>query len=418
MLARGVLQSAQARGAVKSDWNGVFSSVSSQLEDADLTLGNLESPLTTQPFQGKSFDLRATLEAVNALKPFDVLAIVNNHSQDGGEPGLEQTRQTLKSAGKIPLEGQLWIKTLRGRTFGFMALLDAGTAATLESSWNSKLERVKKAAAQVDFLTVFMHWGAEYSPVTKRQKLLAVALERAGTKLIVGAGPHVLQPVERLGRAWVAYSLGNFAFDALMPSAREGAILRVVVNSDSLELSALPTRVRQGRVLPASGRDTKRILERLRLPQTFLPSSPPRCPALNLPKTWDVRSSAWGDLTGDGLPECVLTVWRPWRGWKVEQWGPERPSPVGKNKDARGNSSHIIVVRPLKRGKYRELWAGSPLALPVLKAWLEDVDSDGKLELVTLEGSYAAGRSGKPLTRAVWRWKPFGFELLARALLH
>jgi len=439
MLARGVLKSAQARGRTKADWNGIFSSVSPELENADLTLGNLESPLTTRPFKGPSFDLRAPLEAVGALGPFDVLSIVNNHAQDGGVSGLEQSRQTLRNMGKVPLEGQLWTKTLRGRTFGFLAFLDEGTANTLEPIWDSRLEQVKKVASQVEFLTVFMHWGAEYSLVTSRQRTLAAALEHAGAKLVVGAGPHVLQPVQKLGRAWVAYSLGNFVFDASMPSARVGAILKVRVTRDLLELSALPTRTRGGRVFKAEGIEARNVLERLKLPPIYLgptaappgpsrsPSPPlptvkrpqtnPKCPTLTLPQTWDVRSSAWGDLTGDGLPECALTVWRPWRGWKVEQWGPKRKSPVGRNRDARGDSSNIVLVRPLANGKYREVWAGSPLVIPVLRAWLEDTNSDGKLKLVALEGNYAAGRTGRPITRAVWRWKPFGFELVSRVRL-
>ena len=415
ILARGVLESAQARGQTKADWPGVFSSVLPELEGADLTLGNLESPLTTRPFGGRSFDLRAPLEAMNALKPFDALSIVNNHAQDGGASGLEQSRQTLRGAGKVPLEGQLWVKTLRGRTFGFMAFLDEGISPTLEPIWNSKLEEVKKAASEVEFLTVFMHWGAEYSPVTTRQKVLAAALERSGARLIVGAGPHVLQPTVKLGRAWVAYSLGNFVFDASMPSTRVGAILRVRVTGDSLELSAVPTRIRRGQVFKAEGEEARKVLERLNLTLSTRPPKPnPPCPKFNLPKSWDVRSSAWGNLTGDGLPECVLTVWRPWRGWKVERWGPKRKSPVGRNRDARGDSSNIVLVRPQANGTYREVWAGSTLVIPVLKSWLEDVNSDGKLELVTLEGSYAAGRTGKARTRAVWRWKPFGFELVSR----
>lgn len=430
MLARGVYQAAQARGRGKADWKGIFSSVTPELESADLTLGNLESPLTTRPYGGRSFDLRAPMGAVNALKPFDILSIVNNHAQDGGASGLGQSRQTLRKAGKTALEGQLWTETRRGRTFGFIAFLDEGTANTLEPIWNSKLERVQKAASQVGFLTVFMHWGAEYSLVTSRQKTLAAALEHAGARLIVGAGPHVLQPVQELGRAWVAYSLGNFVFDAPMPSARVGAILKVRVTGDLLELSALPTQIRGGQVFKAEGIEARNVLERLNLPPTSVLRNPPgaapllptskrpetnqTCPALNLPPTWDVRSSAWGDLTGDGLPECVLTVWRPWRGWKVEKWGPKRKSPVGRNRDARGDSSNIVLVRPQGRGKYREVWAGSPLVIPALRAWLEDTHSDGKLELVTLEGSYAAGRTGKAITRAVWRWKPFGFELVSR----
>ena len=36
--------------------------------------------------------------------------------------------------------------------------------------------------------------------------------DEVGYDLVVGTGPHIVQPVERIGDTLVAYSIGNFAF--------------------------------------------------------------------------------------------------------------------------------------------------------------------------------------------------------------
>ena len=64
--------------------------VESELE-ADVIFGNLESPLTTAPFVGDNYDLRAPLEAVQALDAFTLLSLANNHTFDAGELGLLQS---------------------------------------------------------------------------------------------------------------------------------------------------------------------------------------------------------------------------------------------------------------------------------------------------------------------------------------
>jgi hypothetical protein len=43
------------------------------------------------------------------------------------------------------------------------------------------------------------------------------------------------------------------------------------------------------------------------------------------------------------------------------------------------------------------------------------VDGDGRNEIVTLEGDYAAGRDGPATHVNVWRWNGFGFALEHRS---
>jgi len=135
------------------------------------------------------------------------------------------------------------------------------------------------------------------------------------------------------------------------------------------------------------------------------------CPPADLPPEWDVRAARLADLDRDGVSECVLLVWRPWQDWPIMRWSAS-PSPIAAHRDDKGDSAHIILVAPYSGARsYRELWAGSALAWPVLQIEAGDVDGDGWDELVVLEGDYAVGRKGPAQDVAVWRWNGFGFTM-------
>jgi hypothetical protein len=143
------------------------------------------------------------------------------------------------------------------------------------------------------------------------------------------------------------------------------------------------------------------------LPTSVLPH-PHTPPSLSpIPPNWQVTDAVLADVTSDGIPEWVLLVWRPWRDWPIQQWSPA-PSPIAGFHDASGDSCHLILLDP---DGEREVWAGSALPMPLLALAVGDVDGDGRNEVVTLEGDYAAGRDA-PATRVdVWRWNSFGFTL-------
>lgn len=141
------------------------------------------------------------------------------------------------------------------------------------------------------------------------------------------------------------------------------------------------------------------------------PVDQPSCFLEDLPASWQVRASLRTDLNRDGQSECALLVWRPWEDWPIMRWS-DSPSPITGNRDARGDSSHIILIDP---SSHRELWAGSALAVPIIQIATGDVDGDGEAELIALEGDYATGRSGPARHVAVWKWNGFGFTLAWRS---
>jgi poly-gamma-glutamate capsule biosynthesis protein CapA/YwtB (metallophosphatase superfamily) len=248
--------------ALAGDWAAAFDGVQPWLAGADLALANLESPLTRAPFQGGRFDLRAPPEAVQALAAagFDVVSLANNHALDGGAAGLAETLETLAGAGiKAVVESGL-DNLLGSGPGGVQNVHVRGVRIAVVGLWDSggalDTAPVALAATRADLVVVLVHWGAEYEPVTPRQREWARELARAGAGLIVGHGPHVLQPVEQVERVWVAYSLGNFLFDQPFADTRQGVVLRVMLKGGRVvAFDAVPAVTRDGRVRLAGGEE-------------------------------------------------------------------------------------------------------------------------------------------------------------------
>ena len=77
-------------------------------------------------------------------------------------------------------------------------------------------EDIGKVRDKVDVVLVAMHWGTEYSlGVSYDQEKIANYLSELGVDVIIGAHPHVVEPVEFIndGKTFVIYSLGNFISD-------------------------------------------------------------------------------------------------------------------------------------------------------------------------------------------------------------
>ncbi|MGE5636028.1 MAG: CapA family protein [Nocardioidaceae bacterium] len=67
---------------------------------------------------------------------------------------------------------------------------------------------------------------------------------RAGATAVIGAHPHVLQPIRRRGRRLIAYSLGNFVFGASSSATTRTGILRLSLSTRGIEANRLiPARI-------------------------------------------------------------------------------------------------------------------------------------------------------------------------------
>ena len=90
--------------ARKNDWKYPFLKVADFLKRADLTIGNLEGPISSRGVnQGSIYSLRADPRAVEGLlySGLDVLSIANNHILDWGRVALADTVDILTDAGIV-----------------------------------------------------------------------------------------------------------------------------------------------------------------------------------------------------------------------------------------------------------------------------------------------------------------------------
>ncbi len=226
MLGRQVAISSLRRG----DLLWPFRETAAILAGADLTIGNLESPL----IEGCRLNDSAPVfcgdaRAVEGLTyaGFDVLSLANNHSHDMGEDGFAETAAVLIGARIAPVyDGETFVREINGVRVGVMGIDDTDEVL----SFSDLTEAAAEAAAGVDVLVGILHWGREYSPPTSRQQEAARTLIDAGMDVIIGAHPHVVQAIEEYNGAPIFYSLGNFVFDQMWSEAtREGYIARLQV---------------------------------------------------------------------------------------------------------------------------------------------------------------------------------------------
>ncbi len=269
-----------------------FLALRDSLAAADITFGNLESPIapdpTAAPDSGGIFAAPPAAAAALARAGFDVVSTANNHAWDGGSDALEETMRQLTRAGVRfvgsgfgrDMAEQPVILERRGWRVAFFALTRAWNPApyTFHNHAGSRYVawgdtgriypaiREVKAKGRADLVVVSMHGGTEYvdTPPKHMQDLERGAVD-AGADLVLAHHPHVLQPVVWYRHKPIVQSLGNFVFLQDDPWTRLSAILRVVVTPDRrLRLSAIPVHVGPQPTL-ATGAAADSVRRRLRV---------------------------------------------------------------------------------------------------------------------------------------------------------
>lgn len=274
MLDRGVAGQIKKSG----DFKFPFLNVADNLRQADLTVGNLEGPIS---FFGENqhglYSFRFDPGIMEGLKysGFDILSLANNHIFDYGRGALIDTISILKEnniesigAGRNYFEANNpLIKEIEGTKIAFLAFTEPIFLTNSEKEFRRAkddeaglsffdVNNIKKEISWlknnggVDIVVVSIHWGDEYQSYSKsKQKETGRALIETGADLIVGHHPHVAQEIEQIiagsgKRAWIAYSLGNFIFDQhFSKETMRGIILDVMIKNKKI-VSVLPIDIK------------------------------------------------------------------------------------------------------------------------------------------------------------------------------
>lgn len=214
------------------DYASCFQFVKPYVESVDLAIGNLELTLAGPPYKGyPQFSSPDQLAIALKNAGFDVLVTANNHSVDRGRKGIERTITMLDSF-NIPHTGTFadevnrlndyplllhkngFSISLLNYTYGTNGIpVPAPNVVNLIDTAQIRKDLVLAKASNPDVTIVFMHWGSEYQSLpNKQQRDLSEFCFTHGANLVIGAHPHVLQPMEwrKDKNQFVVYSLGNF----------------------------------------------------------------------------------------------------------------------------------------------------------------------------------------------------------------
>ncbi|MDI6816908.1 MAG: CapA family protein [Actinomycetota bacterium] len=331
----------------------------------------------------------------------------------------------------------------------------------------ASLDHKKMAAAvgvakkRADVVIVSMHAGVEYrdDPAATQTEFARAAVD-AGADLVVGHHPHVVQRIERYKGKYILCSLGNFIFDQMWSrETREGLIAKAVFNNNGVERIELApvfiedfaqpkmveaeqagailrrcefemgerrgfiwnadskrfTTVGRKVVYGAQKRETgghKSVksleadlnndgrLERYDLDDGLVSVYEDRERIWRTPATWWVDDFALADANGDGVIDINMSV------WKAGSFGTTKPFWIRENDWSIKNHFFVFGFRD---GRIKPVWQSSALDAPNREFLFDDVDGDGRQELVVVEGEYSDEDRSSGRYVAVWRWDEWGF---------
>lgn len=260
------------------------------LRDKDLSIVNVECPLTTidAPIPKSGPNLRCdpvTAEALVAAN-VDVAVLANNHILDHGNYALKETMDTLDKrgilrvgAGMSPEEASrpLFVER-KGVRIGILAYAENEFCNACDLTPGSapldpiaNIRQIKQARSQCDVLLVTIHGGNEYNPLPSPRVIKTfAAFVEAGASAIIGGHTHTPQGYVWRDGAPIVYSTGNFVFPPLhrrhCVKWSCGYLVKLVIeNKKVVEMSPMPfwANTRTGCINRFKPEEEKSFLEHL-----------------------------------------------------------------------------------------------------------------------------------------------------------
>ncbi len=187
----------------------------------------------------------------------DVVSLANNHTLDFGLDALDDTLENLdrvsvarvgagRSLSEALAPAEFEIAGTTVAVLGASQIIPNGawpataTRPGIASAGKHAINRetqqllaaVRAAKTTNAVVIVVMHWGIEGDPCPSSvQQKLGRLLVDAGATAVLGAHPHILQPVVPVttltGDAVIAYSLGNFIWDPRSGATGDTGVLEL-----------------------------------------------------------------------------------------------------------------------------------------------------------------------------------------------
>ncbi len=232
------------------DFKPIIEYIKEKVQNYDLAYYNQETVLGGSELGVSDYPtFNSPQEAGDAMLDagFNLVSLATNHTMDRGEKAILASNEYWKKhenealavgtysseeeRNKVQIREKNGIKyAMLSYTYGTNGISVPNGKEYLVNVWPTNLsindpsrdkeyqaykEQVKKdieaVRNQVDVLMVAMHWGVEYTHnPTEYEKDSAKFLADNNVDIVIGAHPHVIQPVTWIDDTLVIYSLGNF----------------------------------------------------------------------------------------------------------------------------------------------------------------------------------------------------------------
>lgn len=221
------------------NFDHLFANVKDTIQEADLAIVNQETIMGGPSFGYTGYpSFNSPYELAHAEKEagFDLLLLATNHALDKGGKGvvncmayLDEYLPELDYVGinhsQEEQDNRIYTYEANGikvavlnYTYGTNGIPHPKSKPYLVNLMKEDKIRsdIRKAEEVADFTILCPHWGTEYNMGTdsSQEKWVQIFLEE-GVDLVLGAHPHVIEPIEWItdengNQMLVYYSLGNF----------------------------------------------------------------------------------------------------------------------------------------------------------------------------------------------------------------
>ena len=242
---------------LNNEFEKIYGNALPILKDKDLSITNLECPLTNtlNPIKKTGPNLIADPKCIKGIKyaDFDIVSLANNHVLDQDEKGLRNTLQICKESGlKTVGAGENLASAMRPL---FVTIKDKKIAiinfaehefsiATPNSAGAAPLNPIKnyyqilEAKQASDIIIIIIHGGSEHYPLPSPRMVETYRFfADLGVTAIIGHHTHCPSGFEVYNGVPIFYSLGNFIFDwkdKMLKSWYEGYFIKLTIANNKV----------------------------------------------------------------------------------------------------------------------------------------------------------------------------------------
>jgi len=238
------------------DAANLFHDLLGELQQADLTIANLECPFIEKPSPitktGPVFGVpNACIKGIKAAG-IDVLSLANNHILDHGLPGLTNTIEICAKAElcmvgagtNVAAAREILVKQIDGVRIGIHAVAEHEfSIATRNSAGANPLDvidfvrNINRTRSSFEYLIILLHGGDEFFVPTPRLQDTCRFMIEMGANAVIVQHPHVLGGYEDYRGGHIVYGQGALIMDEAVyrdrKSFHEGFLVKLSIAKDA-----------------------------------------------------------------------------------------------------------------------------------------------------------------------------------------